>query len=81
MGVVGYSYPEKSTGVLGSLSLTHKSTGVDSAFDSTEDSGVLGLYPCEVRAFSALPPLNQRLGRSRPFSLHQSMGVPGFASI
>jgi len=28
------------------------------------DSGILGRYPCKVRAFPALPP---RLGRSRPY--------------
>jgi len=52
-----------------------------SAFESTEGSGVLGLYPCKVRAFPVLPPLNLRLGRSRPSSLHQSTGVPGSASV
>jgi len=51
-----------------------------SAFESTEGSGVLGLYPCKVRAFPVLPPLYQRLGRSRPSSLHQSTGGPGSAS-
>jgi len=51
-----------------------------SVFASTKGSGVLGLYPCEVRVFPALPPLNPRLGRSRPLPL-QGTGVPGFASV
>jgi len=47
-----------------------------SASASTKGSGVLGLYPCEVRVFPALPPFNPRLGHSRPLPLQGS----GFAS-
>jgi len=46
----------------------------------THGSSVLGRYLCRARAFPALPPLDPRPGYSRPFSVHQSMGVLGFAS-
>jgi len=64
------------------FSARYESTGVlGFQFRSSWDSGVLGLTPaCRARAFSALPPLIIRIGRSRPYFCLQSSGVLGSAS-